>query len=103
MTHKQTHLFDKTNTEKFNEFDRANPHVFAMFEKYAFEIIRSGKKIVPHNLIIERLRWDFYFETTDENSGFKINNNYRSHYGRKFVRKYPEHTEKFNFRFMKTA
>jgi hypothetical protein len=97
----QTDLFIKSIEEKFNAFDRKNPHVYEKFKKYAFELIQAGKNVVPHILIMQRLRWDYYVQTTDDNSPFKINNDYVAYYGRKFVRQFPEYTHKFRFRMLK--
>lgn len=101
-TQKQTDLFEKTITEQFNEFDRANPRVWLLFRKFAFEMIEAGRKKVSHKMIIERIRWESLINTEDNNAPFKINNNYTSHYGRKFVRHFPQYTQMFNFRKQKT-
>jgi hypothetical protein len=40
-------------------------------------------------LITERIRWELYI-TTKSDDGFKINNNHRAFYSRKFMNMYPE-------------
>ena len=99
---KQFDLFEKSVSDKFNEFDRKNPNVYELFKKYGLEMIHKTTKKVSHKLIVERLRWEFYFKTEDDNSDFKINNNYTAYYGRKFIREFPQYTDRFNFRILKS-
>lgn len=93
----QTTLFDKTVNDKFNEFDRANPKVYELFKAKVFEAIRRGKKKTSSKMIINLIRWTYYLET-DSDDQFKINDIYTSHYSRKFIREFPEHSHIFEFR-----
>lgn len=82
--------------DKFQEYDRQNPDVWAMFTKYAFEALRAGRSRLSANLIFERIRW----ETLICGSGdrFKVNNNYRPYYARKFHTEYPAYDGAFAIR-----
>ena len=93
----QKDLFEKTVTEKFNQFDRANPKVYELFKEKVLEAVRRGKKKTSSKMIINLLRWEYYLETDSEDE-FKINDRYTSHYARKFARENPHYSEMFNFR-----
>ena len=74
----------KSIREAFGEFHRKNRHVFRLFEKQVQRAKRRhpGRKI-PHKAILEWLRWEMRFETSDVE--FKINNNFFSYYARLYV------------------
>jgi len=74
---------------EFERFDAENPHVWKLFERFTFEAIASGRRHFSISLITERIRWELYI-TTKSDDGFKINNNHRAFYSRKFMNMYPE-------------
>lgn len=94
-------LYEKSILERFTEFDRKNPEVYDMFKKYTFQIIRCGKIKTSAKMIVERIRWEQYINT-DTKDGFKISNDFTTHLARKFVRDFPEHTDLFNFKRLKS-
>ena len=58
-----------------------NSKVYFEFEKYAVELkVNGNRKIYSARTIIERLRWDSIF--LDDDSVYKINNNYVPHMSR---------------------
>lgn len=97
-----------TIQERFEEFDAANPHVYTLFKRYAYELIRAGHKKLSANLIVNRIRWES--ATTTTGSGwhvtagkpFLINDNFSNRYARKFVADFPKLMDRFEFREIRT-
>ena len=54
----------------FWDWHKANPRVWDYFERFSLEVVNKGHKKVSHWLIINRIRWEVYLETTGEE--FKI-------------------------------
>ncbi len=80
------------------DFSAANPLVAKLFVKFTFEAIRRGFKNYSVNAIFERIRWETDQADSDGRSTFKLNNNYRSWYARRFMYRYPEHDGFFRTR-----
>lgn len=68
---------------RFAEFDSKNPKVWELFCRFADEAIKAGHTILSASLIAERIRWETEVITTS-GDGFKLNNNHRAYYARKF-------------------
>lgn len=98
----QTTLFEISKMERFNIFHRKNPEVYKYFVTFALTLINRGYSRISGRLIIERVRYETMIKT-DADDGFKINNDHISHYSRLFVREYPEHFDKFEFRKLRNA
>jgi hypothetical protein len=84
--------FDQRKKE-FWDWHKANPKVWDYFERFSLEAVKTGRKKVSHWLIINRIRWEVYLETTGED--FKISNDYIAFYAR-----HPEHKDLFNIKKM---
>lgn len=82
--------------DAFNRYDEANPRVWQLFKRFAFEAIEASRTRLSASLIAERIRWEVSVATFGE--PFKINNNYRAFYARKFEEHFPQHAGKFAFR-----
>ena len=65
-----------------------NPEAYAYFEKFSLQMANAGRQF-GIGLVAERVRWECYLKTTDED-GYKINNNYRAYIARKLVSDHPE-------------
>lgn len=74
---------------EFKAFDENNPHVYRLFVRFAKEAIARGRRNLSVALIVERIRWETMV-TTQAPDGFKINNNFRAAYARKFEQDHPE-------------
>ncbi len=94
MNYKQ--LNGKSIRDGFNEFNDANPHIFAAFEDQALKAINKGRKKISAKLIINWIRWHEFLESSDLN--FRINDAFQSYYARAFAEKYPQHSDCFEFR-----
>lgn len=87
---------EATIQARFEEFHRANPHVYALFVRFATEAIRSGRENYGAKAIFERVRWHVAIETQGDD--FRLNNNYTSRYVRMFEREHPQHQGFFRTR-----
>ncbi|MCF6304371.1 MAG: hypothetical protein L3J33_03250 [Rhodobacteraceae bacterium] len=79
-------------------FHAANPHVWGLFVNFTLERIGVGFKNYSVNAIFERIRWATDQADSDGRSTFKINNNYRPYYARRFMAEYPMHKGFFRTR-----
>ena len=99
ITHMQSRL-DEITKEAMT-FHIYNPIVWTLFVKYTLDRINKGFKHYSVNGIFERLRWDTYNFADPAWSGepdFKINNNFRPLYAKRFMEIYPEHSGFFRTR-----
>lgn len=85
---------------KFEVFHAENPHIYELVKKYTFEVIRAGREHFSMISIFERIRWFTTVETTGDE--FKINQNFATYYGRKFMDDYPEHEGFFRTRALRS-
>ena len=83
--------------EQVTAYHKKHPEVWTMFEDFAFQMIERGYKNYSVNAIFERIRWE-KDAGGDGITQFKIGNNYRAFYARRFMRKYPEHEGFFRTR-----
>ena len=97
---KQVNFLKEPIEVKFQNFDRENPHVYEMFKKLSLDMFAKGHSRAGSKMLIEVIRWQTMTKTTDKD--YKINNNYAPYLARKFVREFPQHLDKFNFRQTRT-
>jgi len=69
-------------------------------KKYFFFLHKRGVKKVSSKLIINRIRWEVYIETSGD--PYRINDAFTSHYARLFVKEFPEHKGAFEFRRLRS-
>ena len=74
----------------FEDFHAQNPKVYAMFHRFARQLLDAGYKRGSSSLIFERIRWETMFRSA-EPGPVKINNNYRSRYSRLWEQQNPDH------------
>lgn len=84
-------------TEQCAAYHKAHPEVWDMFVKFTRQAIARGYKNYSVYAIFERIRWEMEVGGDGENE-FKINNNYRTLYARRFMKMYPEHDGFFRTR-----
>lgn len=89
---------DEVETQ-FRAYHRDNPHVYALFDKYTRYAIARGKKTYSHWNILNRLRWDVEMEASDENTEFKIANDYIALYARWWMERNPAWLDFFETKF----
>ncbi len=73
----------------FRQFHKDNPQVYALFRRFAFEAINSGREHFGAKMIWERMRWYVRIETNS--SDYKLNNNYHAFYVRLFEKDFPQY------------
>tara|TARA_B100000470_G_C19620956_1_gene315367 strand:- start:224 stop:532 length:309 start_codon:yes stop_codon:yes gene_type:complete len=83
------------------KFHKNHPEVWALFVGFAFEKIRLGHKHYGVGAVMERVRWETSSGGTSPD--FKINNNFRAFYARRFAKAFPEHEDFFRTRVQKSA
>jgi len=88
--------YDKTKESMFEMFHRQNPKVYRLFKKFSLALIEAGHNKIGSKLIIERIRYESAVRTTGNDH--KINNNFTAYYSRRFIREFPQHTDRFTFR-----
>jgi hypothetical protein len=91
-----------TKAERFATFHTANPHVYTLFKRFAFEAIEAGRTKLSSQLIIERIRWEASV-VTKRTDGYKINDHYKPFYSRMFMSEYPEFSGFFETRERRSA
>lgn len=78
------------------EFHKANPSVYAAFERFALEALARRHRIGAR-MIWERMRWELLLSTRGGGE-FKLNDHYTPFYARLFMREHPEHAGCFEVR-----
>lgn len=77
-----------TAAEKFEAFNRDNPHVYQILVRLAREWVnRTGRRRVGIAILWERMRWELAVQT---NEAPKLNNDYRAHFARMIMRQEPD-------------
>jgi len=69
--------------EDFERYDAENPKVWELFERFSLEVLAAGHRHFGAGAVFERIRWYVSVETKGDT--WKLNNNYRSFYARKFL------------------
>lgn len=87
----------RTIQERFDEFLRKHPDVYALFKRFAFELLRAGRTHYGSKGIAERIRW--HYATSSGGGGdFKLNNVFTSRLSRKLIEEHPEFRGFFELR-----
>ena len=84
----------------FDRFDLEHPEVWRAFERPAPQLVRAGRRRCGVALVVERIRWDVALEG---GADFKVNNNFRALYARKWRRAHPEHADLFSTRALASS
>jgi len=79
--------------ESFEKFLTEHPKVWDLFVQFTFDRIRIGFKHYSAYAIVERIRWETDQAHTNGEM-FKVSNNHRPFFGRKFMDDYPDFAPK---------
>ena len=83
--------------ERFEQFDRLNPHVYKILISLARQMRQSHpSRRIGIGMLFEVLRWNYLINTTGDD--FKLNNNYRSRYARMIEAREPDLRGAFEMR-----
>ena len=75
---------------KWRQFHADNPHIYDLFEEFAFKAINAGRERYSIKTIVELIRWHTDV-TTRSVDGFKLSNNHTPYYAREFHKRNPKH------------
>lgn len=90
-----------TIAKAFEHFHAQNPAIYDLFKRYAYHLLREkGKKLISSKMIINRIRWEKYVETTSKD--YRINDAFTPHYARLFIADHPEYKESIEMRFLRS-
>jgi len=84
--------------EQCVRYHKKHPKVWKLFEQFTFELIERGFKHNAVSTVFERIRWETDQADVEGRSTFKINNNYKPFYARRFMKKHPDHEGFFRTR-----
>lgn len=87
--------------QAFEDFHKSNPSVYFALEKLAQQMWNRGRRHISIKMLFEVLRWDYYIQTNDPNSEFKLNNNYTAYYARFLMLNHPEWVSLFKTKKVK--
>ena len=83
------------------EYHKRNPHIYDLFVRFTFDVIRRGHKHYSAKAVFERIRWHTDVETNGD--PFKLSNNNTAYYARLFHHDYPEHEGFFRMRELRST
>jgi hypothetical protein len=86
--------------EDFDKFDRENPHIYKLFEKYSMQLFNAGRTKVGARAVFERIRWDGMVRP--DAKPYKMNDHTIAYYARKFLAEHPRRAGLFELRKIKT-
>lgn len=97
MTDQLSLTFDATIAERFEEFHRANPHVYRVLVRLAREWVNStGSRKLGIKSLYEVARWRLAIETSDPE--YRLNNSYTAFFARLIMRHEPDLDGLFDLR-----
>lgn len=94
--------YGKSTSERFEEFHRLNPHVYASLVRLARQAHQRGHRRIGIELLFAVLRWEHLLTTNDPSSSFKLNDHYTSRYSRLIMEQEPDLDDIFETRQLKT-
>ena len=90
----QNNMHGKWTKENFNEYHKNHPEIYDLFVKFT-NMATQRKKYYSAKAIFHRIRW----ETMISGEGdYKIDDGWISHYARKFMDDFPQHSGFFQTR-----
>lgn len=87
------------NKEWFEKYDQENPRIYEFFKQYSIKSIRRGFHHLSAEFIFNIIRWETAIMANGEE--FKVNNNAKPFYARKFMREHPQYDGFFRKRHSK--
>lgn len=91
----------KSIDTRFREFHTANPGVYAELVDMARKIKARGYNKLGIELIWSAYRWNRMMTTTPDDTGFKLNDHYRSRYARMIMACEPDLADFFHTRSLR--
>lgn len=87
-----------TLKDKFEAFHDRNPKVYEALEGMAALMVMRGRKRISIKMCVEVLRWNYYLQTVDAESEYRLNNSYSAYYARLLLKRHPDWDGLFQLR-----
>jgi len=85
----------------FWQYHQDNPHVYQYFKEFSLHMIKNrGYKRLSSDMILHRVRYEIMDSRFKEQ--LKINNNYTAGYSRLFMKEFPQYSDVFSLRQLKS-
>ncbi len=94
QTAMQNNMNGKWTKENFNEYHKSNPEIYNLFVKFT-NMATQRKKYYSAKAIFHRIRWESMISGEGD---YKIDDGWISHYARKFMDDFPQHSGFFQTR-----
>ena len=94
QTAMQNNMHGKWTKENFNEYHKNNPEIYNLFVKFT-NMATQRKKYYSAKAIFHRIRWESMISGEGD---YKIDDGWISHYARKFMDDFPQHSGFFQTR-----
>lgn len=91
-----------THEQSYREFIEANPIVYDLFKRFAYEGIVSEQRF-SIKLLAEKARWESKMGWARDQMGFRWNNNYTSYLARDLMKDIPELEAHLEIRALRSA
>ena len=82
--------------DNFKKYHEENPRVYDLFSEFTYQVINRGFKNFSSESIINQIRWFTSVETVGD--VYKVNNDYKPYYSRKFMSDNPQYEGFFRTR-----
>ena len=81
-----------TIEQRFNKYLTDNPHIYEAFKQYTFKAIAKKYQRFSAEFIFNVIRWETAISGKDQ---YKINNDFKAFFARKFMQEHPEYNGYF--------
>ena len=94
QTTNENNMHGKWTKENFEEFHKNNPRIYILFIKFTNMVIERKRKYYSAKAIFHRIRWETMMSSDTHQllGDFKIDDGWISHYARKFMDDFPQHS-----------
>lgn len=90
-------VFDGTTAARFEDFHRANPHVYRTLCRLAREFVNTtGQPKIGISMLFEAARWTLALQT--KSADYRLNNSYRAYFARLIAAQEPDLADVFELR-----
>ena len=97
-----TDLTERTIDARFREFHYTNPQVYDELVRMSRQLHARGYTKVGIELLWSAYRWNRMLHTTPDDTGYKLNDHYRSRYARLIMAREPDLADFFHIRSLRT-
>lgn len=97
-----------TVKDRFLAFHAANPQVYSLYKRFAYEALTAGATRISSKLIINRIRWETAITTTGAgwhvaaSKKFLVDDRFTPWYARLLIEDFPKLASRLEFREIRT-